>query len=393
MAERSAIIFLPDDTQKTGETKPLMLLNILGTPLLRWLTENLFQRGVSRFFLAAAGPYSDAAAACFPKEAELTVARDQDPADLLHVFLSTASEREAEVLAITGPVVFAPSLAARDPGRAPVPAAACMASRKGLMQALDDAASIGRYLQKEASACTDREGFYNVSSAVELPRWGHSLGQLQLAYLCSRGVEIWDFQSCYVAPGIPIGVGTTLLPGTILEGACSVGFGCKIGPNTHLIDTVVGNRAVIDSSRAEGVKIGEDALVGPFANLRPGTELGARVRAGAFVEMKNARLGEDVQATHLSYLGDAQVGARANIGCGTVTANFDRVQKYETQIGADAFVGCNTTLIAPVSVGDGAYIGAGSVVTEDVPDQALGITRPRQLNRKDWAARHKLPEE
>ena len=393
MAERSAIIFLPDDTQKTGEQTPLMLLNILGTPLLRWLTENLFQRGVTRFFLAAAEPYSELASRCFPSEASLTVAKDQDPADLLHVFLSTASEREEEVLAITGPVVFAPSLAARDPGRAPVPAQACTVSRKGLMQALDDAASIGRYLQKEAPACTDREGFYNVTSAVELPRWGHSLGQLQLAYLCSRGVEIWDFQSCYVAPGIPIGVGTTLLPGTILEGTCTVGFGCKIGPNTHLINTVVGNRAVIDSSRAEDVRIGEDAVVGPFANLRPGTTLGARAKAGAFVELKNARFSSDAQAPHLSYLGDAEIGERANIGCGTVTANIDRVEKHETVIENDAFIGCNTTLVAPVTVGEGAYIGAGSVVTEDVPAQALGITRARQLNRKDWASKHKLGSE
>ncbi len=389
MLQRSAIILMPDDTQKTGEQKPLMLLNVLGTPLLKWLTESLSQQGVLRFFLAAPANWLDAAAACFPKDARLTVAGGEEPADLLHVFLSTSEGPEKEVLAITGPVVFAPSLAARDPGKAPMQAPACSVPRLGLMEALDEGRSVGQFLQQQAEACTDREGFYAVTSAVELPRWGQSLRQLQLAYLRSRGVEIWDYQSCYVAPGIPVGVGTSLLPGTILEGDCVIGYGCKIGPNAHLIDTVVGNRAVVDSSRAEKSHIAEDALVGPFANLREGSRIGARTKAGAFVETKNARLGEDVWVSHLSYLGDAVVGDRANIGCGTVTANFDRVEKNETEIGADAFIGCNTALIAPVSIGEGAYIGAGSVICDDVPDQALSLSRPKQQTKKDWAAKHK----
>lgn len=388
MTPRSAIIFLPDDTRKTGEQKPLMLLGILGTPLLRWLAESLRQWGVVRFFLAAAERFCDEAAACFPKDLELTVARGEEPADLLHVFLSTAGTRETEVLAITAPAVFAPSLAARDPGKSPVPAPACTANRTRLMQALDEGASISGLLRGEPS-CTDREGFYAVTSAEELPRWGRALGQLQLAYLRSSGVEVWDYQSCYVAPGIPIGVGTSLLPGTIIEGECSIGFGCKIGPNTHLIDTVVGNNAVVDSSRVEKTRISDGALVGPFANLREGTQVGVNAKAGAFVETKNAVLGAEVQLAHLSYMGDVQVGARSNIGCGTVTANFDRVEKHQTVIEHDAFIGCNTTLIAPVTVGQGAYIGAGSVVSEDVPAQALGISRPKQQTKKDWAAKHK----
>lgn len=388
MTPRSAILFLPDDTPKTGEQKPLMLLRILGTPLLRWLTESLYQQGTQRFFLASAERWCGEAAACFPKDAELTVARGENPEDSLHVFLSTASTREEAVLVITGPAVFAPSLAARDPGTAPVNAPVCLADRLRFMRTLDDDASIGRFLQSEPS-CTDREGFYALTSAVELPRWGQSLGQLQLAYLRSRGVEIWDFQNCYVAPGVPIGIGTSLLPGTIIEGDCSIGFACKIGPNTHLIDSTVGNGAVVDSSRVEKTRIADGATVGPFANLREGTQVGEHARTGAFVETKNAEIGDEAQVAHLSYLGDVTVGARTNIGCGTVTANFDRVKKHRTTIEPDAFIGCNTTLIAPVSVGEGAYIGAGTVVSEDVPAQALGISRPRLQTKKDWAAKHK----
>lgn len=390
MNQRSAIILLPDDTHKTGEKLPLMLQRILGAPLLKWLTESLKQQGVLRFFLAAPAEYCDAAAACFPKDAALTVARGDDPADLLHVFLSTTKGREETVLAVTGPAVFAPSLAARDPGRAPVPAPAYVAPRLGLMSALDGASSIGRFLQESATVCTDREGFYTVSGAVELPRWGQSLNQLQLAYLRSRGVEIWDYQSCYVAPGTLIGVGTSLLPGTIIEGDCTIGYGCTIGPHTRLIGSTIGNGAVIESSRVEQSRIGEEAMVGPFANLRPGTVLAPRAKVGAFVEAKNASLGEEAQIPHLSYVGDAEIGARANVGCGTVTANFDRVEKHKTVIEDDAFIGCNTTLVAPVTVGEGAYIGAGTVVSEDVPAQALGIARPKQQTKKDWAAKHKL---
>ena len=389
MNQRSAIILMPDDTVKTGEQTPLMLQNVLGTPLLKWLTESLAQQGVVRFFLAAPDKYCDDAAGCFPKDAKLSVAGGEDPADLLHVFLSTSEGPEPEVLAITGPVVFAPSLAARDPGKAPMQAPACLVPRLGLMSALDEGRSIGQFLQQESETCTDREGFYAVTSAAELPRWGQSLRQLQLAYLRSRGVEIWDYQSCYVAPGIPVGVGSVLLPGTILEGSCIIGYGCKLGPNAHLIDTVVGNGAVVDSSRVEKCRISEDALVGPFANLRAGTQVGARTKTGAFVETKNTKLGEDVWVSHLSYLGDATVGDRVNIGCGTVTANFDRVEKHETLIEQDAFIGCNTALIAPVTVGEGAYIGAGSVICDDVPEQALSVSRPRQQIKKDWAAKHK----
>ena len=393
MTQRSAILFLTDDTARTGAQKPLLLQNACGAPLLRWLTETLLRAGIGRFFLAADAKYCDEAEACFPKEAALTVAKENDPADLLHVFLSTADEAEEELLVITGALALLPERASRDPGREPVPAPACMVSRLGLMAALDAEGSVGRYLTAEGLRCTDREGFFGVSDPAELPQWGRALNRGGLAALQRAGVEIFDEQSCWVGPGVRVGIGTRLLPGTLLEGETTVGYGCTIGPNTHLIDAVVGNHATVDSSRGEHCRIGSGALVGPFANLRPGTVLEQRVKAGAFVELKNARVGEDTQVAHLSYLGDASVGARVNIGCGTVTANFDRVEKFESIIEDEAFLGCNTTLVAPVTVGQGAYVGAGSVVTEDVPAQALGITRARQQNRRDWALYHKRTKE
>ena len=393
MTERSAVLFLTDDSAKSGGQKPLFLQNASGAPLLRWLTEGLLELGIRRFFLAGAGRFREEAVRCVPKDAALTVAWDDDPADLLHVFLSTADEREEELLVVTGPTVLLPSRASADPGRRPVNAPACMAPRLGLMAALDEAPSVGSYLRSEGTRCTDREGFFPVTGPEALSGWGRLLNEANLAQLARNGVEIFDERSCYVAPGARVGIGTRLLPGTILEGETSVGYGCTIGPHTHLIDAAVGNHCTVDSSRGERCRIGNEASVGPCANLRPGTELGPRTKAGAFVELKNVRVGDGAQIAHLSYLGDATVGARVNVGCGTVTANFDRAEKHETQIGDDAFLGCNTTLVAPVTVGSGAYVGAGSVVTEDVAPNALGIARARQTNRRDWALTHKLEKE
>lgn len=145
----------------------------------------------------------------------------------------------------------------------------------------------------------------------------------------------------------------------------------------------------MNASQVRDSRVGQDAVVGPYASVRGGCELGRSVRAGSFVELKNARLGENTQVPHLAYLGDTEAGANCNFGCGVTTANFDRVQKHETVVGEGAFIGCNTALIAPLQVGSGAYIGAGSTITEDVPAQALGIARARQSNKKEWAAKHK----
>lgn len=131
----------------------------------------------------------------------------------------------------------------------------------------------------------------------------------------------------------------------------------------------------MNASQVRDSRVGQDAVVGPYASVRGGCELGRSVRAGSFVELKNARLGENTQVPHLAYLGDTEAGANCNFGCGVTTANFDRVQKHETVVGEGAFIGCNTALIAPLQVGSGAYIGAGSTITEDVPAQALGIAR------------------
>lgn len=390
MPGRSAVLFLPDDTRRTGCELPLMLQRVLGVPLLKWLTESLKRAEVTRFFLVSTPEWSEAAETCFPEDTELMTASEENPSDRLHVFLSTAEEAEENVLIVTGPVIYAPYHSARDRERA---SNACMISRRDLMQALDENISIGHFLRRAGEPCIGEDGFFTLRAPAELSAWQPGLLQEYLEYLIRSGVELWDRNAVWIQPGIPVGKGTVLLPGTVLEGKTAVGAGCVIGPNSRITDSEIGDGCTVESSKLSGVRLAERACVGPFANLRTGAVLETGTKAGAFVELKNTTLGSGAQVPHLSYLGDCSVGAGSNIGCGTVTANFDRVDKFPTIIGERAFVGCNTTLVAPVTLGQGAYIGAGSVITEDIPAQALGISRPRLQTKKEWAAKHKKAEE
>lgn len=393
MSGRSLILFLPDDTQKTGASKPLFLQTVSGQPLLKWLAYALGAKNVSRVFLACKEPLCAQAAACFPKSIEVMTSQDENPADLLHVFLSTAEEDEEEVLTVLGPAVYATALASADPGKRPVSANACTASREQLMDALDADRSLTQFFREHGKVFTDRDGFFSVRTLQELAYWQPLLMRQRLLELVQSGVEVWDYATTFVSPEAQIGLGTVLLPGTVIQGNTAVGYGSVIGPQAQLIDSKIGNHTTVNASKLEGTAVGNECEVGPYANLRPGTVLGNRCKAGAFVELKNTAVGDTAQIPHLSYLGDASIGSGANIGCGTATANFDRVAKYPTNIEKDAFIGCNTSLVAPVTVGEGAYIAAGSVITEDVPAQALGIGRSRQSNRREWALRNKQTED
>ena len=203
------------------------------------------------------------------------------------------------------------------------------------------------------------------------------------------GVTVTDPAATYVDVDVEVGADTELLPGTILEAGTRVGNGAVIGPDTHLTGCDVGDGAVVHSTRGDDAVIGAGANVGPFTHLRTGTRLGDRTRAGAFVETKNAVVAEGSKVPHLAYLGDAVVGTGVNVSCGVVTVNYDGAVKSQTTIEDGAFVGCDTMLIAPVTVGAGAYTAAGSVITDDVPADALAIARSRQSVKEGWAARRR----
>jgi bifunctional UDP-N-acetylglucosamine pyrophosphorylase/glucosamine-1-phosphate N-acetyltransferase len=202
-----------------------------------------------------------------------------------------------------------------------------------------------------------------------------------------EGVTVVDPSTVWVDVTVELGRDVVLRPGVQLHGATRVAGGADIGPDTTLTDTVVGERASVVRTHATSAEIGEEASVGPYTYLRPGARLGPRSKAGAHVEIKASTVGEGAKVPHLSYVGDAEIGAGANIGAATVVVNYDGVAKHRTVVGEHARVGSDTMLVAPVTIGDGAYTAAGSVITEDVPPGAMGVARGRQRNVEGWVER------
>ncbi len=190
-----------------------------------------------------------------------------------------------------------------------------------------------------------------------------------------------------VEAGVTIGHDTVIEPGTVLEGGTTVGERCRIGPHTTARDATIADGATVIHAFVLEAEIGPDALVGPFAYLRPGTKVGEGAKVGTFVEVKNSDIGAGAKVPHLSYLGDADVGERANLGASTITANYDGKKKHRTKIGKSAKTGIHTSLVAPLDVGDRAYTGAGSTITGDIPEGALGIAREKQKNIEGYADR------
>ena len=201
------------------------------------------------------------------------------------------------------------------------------------------------------------------------------------------GVTFLQPETTRVEAGVTIGQDTTVGPGTSLLGATAIGAACEIGPHSTIRDATVGDGATVLQSHVYEAEIGEGAVVGPFAYLRPGTVIGAGAKVGTFVEIKNSDIGAGAKVPHLSYVGDADVGEGANLGASTITANYDGREKHRTKLGTSVKTGVHTSLVAPLDVGDRAYTGAGSAITEDVPDGALGIARAKQRNVRGYADR------
>ena len=201
-----------------------------------------------------------------------------------------------------------------------------------------------------------------------------------------NGVTIIDPSTTYISADAIIGSDTVLQPGCMIEGKSVIGEDCMIGPNSHIVDSEIGNATTIHSSVILQSKVGHETAVGPFAHLRPASSLGDHVKVGNFVEVKKSHLGNHTKVSHLSYIGDAEVGDNCNIGCGTITVNYDGQNKFQTVIEDDVFVGCNSNLVAPVTLGAGSFIAAGSTVTKDVPGDALAIARARQENKLNYVS-------
>lgn len=205
-----------------------------------------------------------------------------------------------------------------------------------------------------------------------------------------NGVTVINPENTYISTDAIIGQDTVLQPGVMIEGKSVIGKKCTIGPNSHIGDSVLEDDVTVHSSVILQSKVGAKTVIGPYAHIRPESDLGESVRIGNFVEVKKSVVGNNSKVSHLSYIGDADIGEKVNVGCGTITVNYDGKNKYKTTIEDEVFVGCNVNLIAPVTVKEGSFVAAGSTISKDVPENALAIGRARQENKEDYVKKLKL---
>lgn len=330
--KKCIVIFLTEDTAETYDGKPLMLQDALFCPILTWCMRAWLKKGVRRFFVVCSGEYIDEVTACFPEEAAAVAGTEEDyQRDIGEFAHGCWIEEVHEALMPVGSMLLS---------------------------------------------------FHTASELVSLRR---AVKEQLVMFHQRTGVKVVDIDNTYIDPRVTIGAGTVLLPGTILRGDTVIGENCEIGPNAMIADSRIGDGTVVNASQVYDSDLGRDVHVGPFAHIRPHCQVGDHCKVGAFVEIKNAVFGPGTKMSHLTYVGDADVGSGVNFGCGTITSNYDGYQKFRTVIQDNAFIGCNTNLVPPVTVGEGAYIAAGTTVTKDVEPDALAIARVRQENKPGWA--------
>ena len=337
MDQKIAVLFMPDNIACTEEKTPLMLQPILFCPVLTWMCAELCGRGIERLFIVSDVSAQERMKPYLPKEADVTFV---DGAKHAEELLKLLEGETGSILIVNGVVLPVGVFSGGAVYSAPADACCDVLREHGAFAAFP-------------KGCEISKGFLPVGDAEELRAAQPMCRQKIMEKHLANGVIVMDTNSVYIDPRVKIGAGTTLLPGTILRG-----------------ETVIGEHCTI-------------------AYVRPNSTIGDHVKVGDFVEIKNSVIGNGTKISHLTYVGDSDCGERVNFGCGTVTTNYDGFRKYRCTIGDDSFIGCNTNLVAPVKVGEGSYIAAGSTITDDVPADALALARMKQTVKEGWAARRR----
>jgi bifunctional UDP-N-acetylglucosamine pyrophosphorylase/glucosamine-1-phosphate N-acetyltransferase len=236
--------------------------------------------------------------------------------------------------------------------------------------------------------CTDDEAeVIGVNDRIALSEAERYMRERIVRTHMLNGVTFIDPAHTYIDKEVIIGSDTVILPGCIMRGSTRIGEECIIGPYTEINHSLLGDRVSVKQSVLANAVVGQESSIGPFAYLRPGSKIGERVKIGDFVEIKNATLDDDTKVSHLSYVGDATIGKNVNFGCGAITVNYDGFNKQQTVVGDNAFIGSNVNLIAPVKIGNNAYVVAGSTITDEVKEDEMAIARQRQTNKPDYASK------
>ena len=228
-----------------------------------------------------------------------------------------------------------------------------------------------------------------INSRIQLAEAEKILRQRKNLELMESGVTILDPATTYIDSEVEIGQDTIIYPNTYIEGKTKIGSDCEIGPSTRFSNMIVGDKVQAQFSYCHDSEICDGVILGPYVHIRPGSKISAKVKIGNFVEVKNSTVGEGSKLPHLQYIGDTDMGKGCNMGCGTITVNYDGKTKFRTKIGDNVFVGCNSNLVAPVELEDGVYVAAGSTITENVPKNNLAVARSRQKNIENWSDKRK----
>jgi len=248
---------------------------------------------------------------------------------------------------------------------------------------LDAGKKIGAY------AIEDNDEIRGINDRIQLNEAEEIMRARINRFHMTEGVTFVNPSATYIEDGVKIGRDTVIGANVELKGSTVIGESCVIGQGSRIENAEIGNNVEIMNSVVLNSKIGDNTNIGPFAYVRPNCIVGEKVKVGDFVEIKNSRIDDGTKISHLTYIGDSDVGKNVNFGCGTVTCNYDGKNKFRAEIGDNCFIGCNTNLVSPVKVGDRAYIAAGSTITEDIPEGSLSIARSRQTNKEGWADEHK----
>ena len=389
-----AIVFLSRDEHGSSP----FFQDILFDPAALWLSAALSRAGVKQFLVVCDAADREKAEACFPVGT---------------VFVTTGAERARERLLsflelCQRTVVFTKPVFALEPAisrlregrpalsadeRAEYAQEGSAPQRTGVFelttQARQAISAGADFTDALGDHCSEYEGlcFLTLDEGNLFRGLQIIAKRLSVRRLQNQGVRFIDPSNAYISPQVQVGEGTVILPGTILRGKTAIGRDCEIGPNTVIRDCTIGERVTVNASQLNESTVDDGTVVGPFAYIRPGCHVGKGVKVGDFVELKNSAIGDGTKISHLTYVGDTDAGEHINFGCGTVTVNYDGEKKFRTTIGDHAFIGCNTNLVAPVTVGEGAYTAAGSTITDDVPADSLAIARDRQVVKKNWAKR------
>ncbi len=386
MNSDSAVVFIVREPGSSAQ--PLLLHKILFSPAALWLCRSLQLSGVKRFFVVTEPDCLTDSAPCFPPDAIILPFDHPQLSDALAAFAASAEEK---VITITQPVwlsfAAAADLAGQDfltPAGPPI----------GIYRVEPDVLAQGgleavTYGEAYVPALTPEPILLPLYAPADLAQAQYCARLDNVCRWMSLGVQVLDLNSVYIDIDVDIGLGTLLLPNTILRGGTVIGQNCEIGPSTMIRDCFLGDGCIVNASQLNEAQFGNDVNIGPFAYVRPGSKVADSCKVGDFVELKNSTLGEGTKLPHLIYVGDSDVGAHCNFGCGSITCNYDGNFKYRTTVGDNAFIGCNTNLVSPCQVGSGAYTAAGTTITGQVPADALAIGRAEPAVKKGWAIGHR----